>query len=627
MSGIVGIVHFDEERVDRHLLGQMTASMAFRGPDAQEIWIDGHVGFGHALLKTTDESEHERQPFTLDGRTWIVADARVDARHDLVPQLKAHGHEDVSPDATDVEFILRAWQTWEENCVEHLLGDFAFAIWDAPKRSLFCARDHLGVKPFFYAHLGQKLIFSSSLDCIRQHPAVSDRLNDLAIADFLLFDLNQDLAATSFADIQRLPPAHSAKWSTTSAQLRRYWTLPIDEPLYFRKSEDYVDRFRELLDQAVSDRLRTRKIGVMMSGGLDSPTLAATANKLLRARSPDSEVRAFTSVLDGVIDSNERYYAGLVAEHLGIPIHYFDRSKNLIDPHWEEAGVRTPEPVQDPTNLILEQKEYREMAAYSRISFYGEGPDNALRHEWQAYLSDLVRQGHFGRLVKSACDLLIRSRRIPFLGRIRQSIAMQSQAQPEKAQFPEWLNQELVSRLNLRQRREYIERSWTEPNPHRLRPLAYRSFEGLLWDRLFAQSDAEITGAAAEIRHPFVDLRLLRYLLAVPAVPWCDQKHILRRAMLGVLPLPVLRRSKSPLVGTPQWEGTLRSGPSPMRPVGELEKYVIQTPDLANQDMMNFWVGLRPRALNYWLRNLQSKPHRAPPAKVRVPNRPFAISA
>jgi asparagine synthase (glutamine-hydrolysing) len=172
MSGIVGIVHFDGAPVDRHLLGQMTASMAFRGPDTQEIWIDGHVGFGHTLLKTTDESEHERQPFTLYGKVWIVADARVDARRELVPQLRANGHEDLSPDATDVELILRAYQTWGENCVEHLLGDFAFAIWDGSKQRLFCARDHLGVKPFFYAHLGQKLIFSNTLDCIRQHPAV-----------------------------------------------------------------------------------------------------------------------------------------------------------------------------------------------------------------------------------------------------------------------------------------------------------------------------------------------------------------------------------------------------------------------------------------------------------------------
>jgi len=135
MSGIAGIVDFDGALIDRQPLGRMTASMVSRGPDAQEIWVDGNAGFGHALLKTTDESEHERQPFTLDGRVWIVADARVDARHDLIPKLKDKGHQSLSQDATDVELILRAYQAWSEDCVEHLLGDFAFAIWDLRARS------------------------------------------------------------------------------------------------------------------------------------------------------------------------------------------------------------------------------------------------------------------------------------------------------------------------------------------------------------------------------------------------------------------------------------------------------------------------------------------------------------
>jgi asparagine synthase (glutamine-hydrolysing) len=300
MSGIVGVVHFDGEPVDRRLLKRMTGFMALRGPDAQEIWIDRNAGFGHTLLKTTDESESERQPFTLDGRAWIVADARVDARNDLIRKLKARGHENLSADATDVEFILRAYLVWGEDCVEHLLGDFAFAIWDGPKEKLFCARDHLGVKPFFYAHLGQKLIFSNTLDCIRQHPAVSERLNDVAIADFLLFDLNQEQATTSFADIQRIPPAHVGRWSAGGMQLHRYWTLPIDEPVFFRRDDDYVDHFKELLDQAIDDRLRTKKIAVFMSGGLDSPAITATACRMLRDRSQDGEVRAFTTVIEGL---------------------------------------------------------------------------------------------------------------------------------------------------------------------------------------------------------------------------------------------------------------------------------------------------------------------------------------
>jgi asparagine synthase (glutamine-hydrolysing) len=623
MSGIVGIVHFDGAPVDRHLLGRLTGFMAFRGPDAQEIWSEGKVGLGHALLKTTDESEHERQPFTLDSQVWIVADARVDARRELIPQLQAHGHENLSPDATDVELILRAYQTWGENCVERLLGDFAFAVWDGKQQRLFCARDQMGVKPFFYAQIGQKLIFSSSLDCIRQHPAVSDRLNDLAIADFLLFDLNQDLATTSFADIQRIPPAHTAQWSAGGVQMRRYWTLPIDEPVYFRKHDDYVDRFKELLDQAVDDRLRTKKVGVMMSGGLDSPTLAATACKILRGRSSNFEardcgVRAFTTVLDGVMDNREGYFAGLVAEHLGIPIHFFDRSEKLIDPDWETAEVRTPEPVLDATNLTLERREYQEMAAYSRVSFYGEGPDNALRHEWQAYLSSLLRRKQFARLAKSACQLAIQSRRIPFLGRFTHALKTRFRAEPDPPGFPAWLNPELVSRLKLQERYEDIESSWTSPCPHPWRPDAYRSFNGLLWDRLFAQSDAEVTGAAIELRHPFVDLRLLRYMLAVPVVPWCNQKYLLRCAIRERLPAQSLRRPKSPATCDPLWEELRSTGISTLSPASELERYVdfIRVPDRVDQDMIGFWINLRARALNFWLRNLQKKAQCHLPEKV-----------
>jgi asparagine synthase (glutamine-hydrolysing) len=610
MSGIVGVVHFDGEPVDRRLLGRMTSFMAFRGPDAQEIWIDGGVGFGHALLKTTDESENEQQPFTFDGRVWIAADARIDARRDLIPELRAKGQEGLSSDAADVELILRAYLVWGEDCVEHLLGDFAFAIWDGQKQSLFCARDHLGVKPFFYAHIGQKLIFSSSLDCIRQHPAVSDRLNDLAIADFLLFDLNQDKATTSFADIQRIPPAHVAIWSADGPQMHCYWTLPIDEPVFFRRDEDYMDRFKELLDQAVDDRLRTKKICVFMSGGLDSPTLAATATRILRGRSANSEVHAFTTVIDG-FDRNERYYAGLVAERLRIPIHFQDSTGSVIDPDWMNAAVHTPEPVTDPMNLVSDRREYRTTSSYSRVWFYGEGPDNALRNEWKSYFSYLVQQRHYVRLTKNAWELVIRSRRIPFLRGILQSIKNRWHGELDKSGYPHWLNQDFAFRLQLKHRWEEKQRSSDAALRHPHRPHAYRSFNSPVWDNMFAQCDAEAMGAAAEIRHPFLDLRLLRYMLAVPVIPWCRDKYLVRRAMRSVLPDRVLKRPKTPLTGDPQWESALHLGLPALQPAPGLEKYVdaATVPAQADQDMMAFWADLRPRALNYWLRNMPAGAH------------------
>jgi asparagine synthase (glutamine-hydrolysing) len=186
MSGIVGLLNLDGAPVDRDLLRGMTEFMAFRGPDAQESWVDGAVGFGHAMLRTTFEQEREQQPCSLDGEVWITADARIDGRSELKQKLAARGRADLKA-ATDVELILHAYHAWGRDCVAHLLGDFAFAIWDGRERALFCARDHFGVKPFYYAHIGDEVVFSNTLNAVRLHPAVPAELNELAIADFLLF--------------------------------------------------------------------------------------------------------------------------------------------------------------------------------------------------------------------------------------------------------------------------------------------------------------------------------------------------------------------------------------------------------------------------------------------------------
>jgi asparagine synthase (glutamine-hydrolysing) len=163
MSGIVGIVNLDGAPVSRLLLKEMTDHLAFRGPDAQNMWIEGEVGFGHTMLRTTWESEGEHQPFSLDGQVWITADARVDDRENLVEKLASKGQEVVST-APDAELILRAYHAWGEHCVEYLLGDFAFAIWDRHLQRVFCARDHLGIRPFYYFQSGKTFVFSNTLN-------------------------------------------------------------------------------------------------------------------------------------------------------------------------------------------------------------------------------------------------------------------------------------------------------------------------------------------------------------------------------------------------------------------------------------------------------------------------------
>ena len=126
MSGIVGIIDTDGAPVDRDLLRRLTGFLTYRGPDEQAVWVDGHVGFGHTMLRTTDESAKEQQPISLDGSVWIIADARVDGRGEL---RRALGIEPIASldSMTDVELILHAYHRWETDCVDHLLGDFAFS--------------------------------------------------------------------------------------------------------------------------------------------------------------------------------------------------------------------------------------------------------------------------------------------------------------------------------------------------------------------------------------------------------------------------------------------------------------------------------------------------------------------
>jgi asparagine synthase (glutamine-hydrolysing) len=596
LSGIVGIINLDGAPVDRQLLKQMTEFMAYRGPDAREMWAEGPVGFGHTMLRTTEESLTERQPCSLDGQIWITADARVDARQELVAELEARGRRHVK-EANDAELILHSYHVWGEYCVEHLMGDFAFAIWDGTQRQLFCARDQFGVKPFYYAAADGALVFSNTLNCLRRHPAVSNQLNQLAIADFLLFGLNQDPATTTFADIQRLPPAHCLTWSPKSRFLRRYWQVPIEEPIRFKRQRDYVEHFLALLRLAVADRLRTNRLGVFMSGGLDSPGLAAVARQLLSNRCSTFDLRAYTVVYDRLIPDEERYYAGLAAEALDIPIQFLEGDGYALYERWDRPEMCRPEPEHNPL-LALTFDQLQQLSTHSRVAFYGEGPDNLLRYEWRPYIRQLLRQKRLGRLTADLWCYVSALRRLPFWRRIANRWHSGSSTQHTPPSYPGWIHPEFAARLHLQERWEQVQRA--PPPAHPVRPKAYISLSLPNWQSLFEGYDAGITRVPVEVRHPYMDLRLVRYLLAVPPIPWCVNKYLPRTAFRGTLAEPIRRRRKTPLMGDPVlelWRETAMALPGNFHPRPELAQYVvveaIQGPDA-------MWMNLRPHSLNLW---------------------------
>ena len=611
MSGIVGILNTDGAPVDRALLSEMTESMRLRGPDAQRMWIDGNVGFGHAQFVITDDASSERHPCTLDGHVWITADARIDGRDDLVRALAARGCE--AHRAGDAELVLHAYSVWGEQCVDHLIGDFAFAVWDRPRRRLFCARDHFGVKPFYYALHGRALVFSNTLDCVRLHPDVSDELNDLAIADFLLFQRNQSLDTTSFADIQRLPGAHTLTWSNGHARVQRYWTLPLDREIRYKRMPEYVEHFTEILTTAVRDRLRTRQVGVMMSGGLDSTAVAATARRLLSQDGAPFELRASTIVYDHLIPDRERHYSRVAADALGIPIEYDLGDDAAPFARWGQPDLQTPEPVDEPF-LTLLRDHYRRVASQGRVALTGWDGDVLFSEYPHLHFAALARLRKFGRLASALASYSWTFQTVPNIG-VRTALARWRTQAQHGAEFPRWLNADLVRRLDLRTRWRQMTAPTSQPPV--LRPRAVRILTSPLWLSFFETYDAGVTGVALDIRHPLADLRVVGYGLAIPAVPWCIRKTILRQAMRGLLPEAIRARSKTPLAGEPLIRFVDR--PTEVRRLesmalgARLNRYVDSgaLPSISGQiSVDSVYLRLRPLSLNYWLQRTAPPPPR-----------------
>jgi asparagine synthase (glutamine-hydrolysing) len=606
LSGIVGIFHRDGAPIERALLQSLVDSLAYRGPDARETWFGTSIGLGHTLLRTTRESFAERQPAVFEDRYWITADARLDGRTELLAALGLSG-SGIGRLAPDSELILRAYAKWGSACVEHLCGDFCFAIWDARNKQLFCARDQFGIKPFYYASVGSVVIFSNTLDCIRRHPDVSARLNDLAIADFLLFDMIREPEATSFEDIRRLPPAHILVCEPGGISVRRYWVLPVSVPLHHKRQSECVEQFRELLDQAVADRLRTNHAAVMMSGGLDSPTVAASAQRALAGSGSSAGLCAYTEVIEGLIPHEERHYAGLVAEALKIPIEFQTHEMGV----WKDRNHDDycwPEPVHSPGSdggLAL----MRQVALRNRVALTGFGADPALSCLLSVHFLQLFKERQFGRALGEAIRYLRAEGRFSrlYLGtRWRRRFASKSQA----PHYPPWLNRDLQRSLGLRERWDAFGRAPT-PNTG-VRPVAYEAMVDPMWPILFEGCDSGLTRVPVEVCHPFFDLRLVDFLLALPALPWCSDKQLLREAAHGMLPDTVRLRRKSPLLADPLIALLQRSESAcvdSFEPVPGLNRYVerhLIPKVFGESDVWNAWIHLRPLSLNFWLRSMQA---------------------
>lgn len=245
------------------------------------VWTSGAVGLGCRLFRLTPVSSAEDLPLTIEALT-ITADARIDNRADLFTALSIpHEERAALPDSA---LILRAYQKWGEDCPRHLIGDYAFAIWDDNAQALFCARDHIGARPFYYYVSDGCFAFATDLRALLALEAIPAVIDEVEIAHYLLgYEVANDPLHTFYKDVYKLTFSHSLTVSSEQFRTARYW-FPLDTaPVRLSRFEDYVEQVFELVRQATEDRLHTDlPVGAHFSGGLDSTSIAVIAARILK---------------------------------------------------------------------------------------------------------------------------------------------------------------------------------------------------------------------------------------------------------------------------------------------------------------------------------------------------------
>src|SRR5215468_4289767 len=319
MSGFAGVIRLGSGETaaaeDARRIEKMAQAIAFRGPDAQGTWSRPDVHFCFSLLKTGPAPQTPTQPCSLDGRTWLLGDVRLDGRDELLRRFKKRG-ERVEPSISDEELVLHVFQIFGENGIAGLDGDFSFVLWDTGKKKLAGFRDLTGSKPFFYLASESVFAFGNTLDALRFSPGFHGKLDEAFLGEYLIASWCHDLERTVYQQVRRLPPAHMLDFSADGLHVRKVSQFPMEETVKYKQAEDYIEHYRELLHAAVKDRLPEKPSIVFMSGGLDSTTVAAEANRTWAKSFGGGPITALTIGYRQLFDDREGEEAQKVANHL-----------------------------------------------------------------------------------------------------------------------------------------------------------------------------------------------------------------------------------------------------------------------------------------------------------------------
>ena len=576
MCGIAGFVSSKPLDRARAIVERMNGEIAHRGPDDFGYFQDEFVALGHRRLSIIDVSSHGHQPMTNTARShWIVYNGEVFNHNAVRPELEHLGCQYIG--RSDTETILHAATQWGAKCVEKFRGMFAFTVWDAHSRTLLCARDRLGIKPFYYYFDGSVFVFASEIKALLEHPAIQARFEESTINEYLAFGYLSG-EKTMFRGIRKLMPGHTAsvqlQGDRLELKIQQYWdqTKPATSGEEISEVE-WVRETRRRLEETVQMRLMSDvPLGLFLSGGVDSSAIAALVKKM--AHGP---VKTFS-----VGYAEERYselgYAAQVAKAIGTEHHevrlsreeFFENLPRLI---WHED-----EPIVWPSSVSLYFVS-KLAASQVKVVLTGEGSDE-LFGGYERYRWNLLNTQYLGayKAVPAPVRRWIRNQVATsslLNASIRRKLGHTFVGREESTEslfldnfysaYSEKQQRQLMNNAPAHIYDNYLayDRHWQDQS--HLRRMLYADQKTYLVELLMKQDQMSMA-CSIESRVPFLDHTFVEFAMRAPdslKIKGTTQKYLFKKSVEDLLPHDIVHRKKMGFP-TPLRDWLLEPGVNPI---------------------------------------------------------------
>jgi len=547
MCGFVVIVGRAGRVVDRNMVEQMVETIAHRGPDDSGFWSNGTVAMGFRRLAIIDRSLAAHQPMLApDGQAVLVFNGEIFNFVELRDELRSLGHQFHS--TGDTEVLLAAWRQWGENCVDHLVGMFAFAIWDERRQTLFGGRDRFGIKPLFVYRGKDVVVLASEIKAIQASGLYEHRDNWEVISSYLLTGILDGGVETCFGGIEHIPPAHSFRLqSDGSLRQRRYFDWPEQT---LERADDAPEMIARVLEDSVRIQMRSDvPTGVCLSGGLDSTGIIC---EMARRRKLESDPQPLLAFNFNTQDYDESGYIADTVRATGTTLVSSRASEREMWDSLPRVMHFHDEPLHSMNALVGFDLMRLARQHGAIVVLNGQGADEILAGYSSFYLDYWIslvvsgRMRHASREIDSyarAFGVDARTlkaqvaRRIGFrgLGLMPGYGLMAGAARRILLRRNQWFSRDLAAKAPDRMPSPSIRLEKTQPTALSTDPLPL----------LLRIEDRNSMAHGVEVRVPFLDHRLVSYALTLP-IDWRIRgqwnKYALREAMRGRIPESVRTR-------------------------------------------------------------------------------------